>query len=166
MCPSNYCSQGYNMHHTRLFDNPDEPINTISPTMKIIDPCWNHHLVLLNLRIKYPLFSLLAPFRKGRYCFPGWQALLKLDDLIWWSSTEVYYRKRRNSSMEGVIEGILFTLHILDPDVISFRPGPLVGISIFYLAIKSLMLNRYRAVKWLTVIQQPILECITYTVSQ
>ena len=60
--------------------------------------------------------------------------------------------------MKSVMNVILFTLHILDPDVMSFRHDPWVGIGIFYLAIKSQTLNRCRAVKWLTVIQQPILE--------
>ena len=45
-----YCSNGYNMHHIGLFDNPDEPVNTISPTMKIFVLCWNHHRVFLRLR--------------------------------------------------------------------------------------------------------------------
>jgi hypothetical protein len=66
--------------------------------------------------------------------------------------------------LEGVIEVILFTLRILDPDVMSFRHDPLVGIGIYYLAIKSQTLNRCRAVKWLTVIQHPILEFTKYTV--
>jgi len=30
-----YCSDRYNMHHISLFDNPDEPFNTISPTIRI-----------------------------------------------------------------------------------------------------------------------------------
>ena len=68
--------------------------------------------------------------------------------------------------MEGVIEVILFTLRILDPHVMRFRHDPLVGIGIFYLAIKSQMLNRSRVVKWLTVIQQPILEFNKYTVKE
>jgi len=68
--------------------------------------------------------------------------------------------------LEGVIEVILFTLHVLDPDVMSFRHDPLVGISIFYLAIKSQTLNRSRVVKWSMVIQQPILECDKYTVKK
>jgi len=37
MCRSNYCSNGYIMHLIRLFDNPDEPVNTIGPTMKIFE---------------------------------------------------------------------------------------------------------------------------------
>jgi len=45
--------------------------------------------------------------------------------------------KRRNSSLEGVIEVMLFTLCVLDPDVMSSRHDPLVGIGIFFLAIKS-----------------------------
>ena len=68
--------------------------------------------------------------------------------------------------MEGVIEVILFTLRILDPDVMSFRHDPLVGIGIFYLAIKSQTLNRSGVVKWLTVIQQPMLEYNKYTVKE
>jgi hypothetical protein len=66
--------------------------------------------------------------------------------------------------LEGVIEVILFTLHILDPDVMRFRHDPLFGIGKFYLVIKSETLNRSRVVKWLTVIQQPILELNNYTV--
>jgi hypothetical protein len=69
-------------------------------------------------------------------------------------------------SLEGVIEVILFTLRILDPDVMSFRHDPLVGIGIFYLAIKSQTLNRSRVVKWLTVVQQPILEFNKYSVDE
>jgi hypothetical protein len=48
----------------------------------------------------------------------------------------------------------------------SFRHDPLVGIGIFYLAIKSQMLNRGRVVKWLMVIQQPILELNKYTINE
>jgi hypothetical protein len=66
--------------------------------------------------------------------------------------------------LEGVIEDILFTLHLLDPDVMTFRHDPLVGIGIFYLAIKSQTLNRSRVVKWLMVIPQPILEFDKFTV--
>jgi hypothetical protein len=65
--------------------------------------------------------------------------------------------------LEGIFEVILFTLLILNPDVISFRQDPLVGIGIFYLAVKSQTHNRCRAVKWLMVIQQPILEFNKYT---
>ena len=65
--------------------------------------------------------------------------------------------------MEGVI---VVTLRILDPDVMRFRHDPLVGIGIFYLAIKSQTLNRSRVVKWLTVLQQPILELNKYTVKE
>ena len=61
---------------------------------------------------------------------------------------------------------ILITLHILDPDVMRFRHDPLVGIGIFYLAIKSQTLNRSGVVKWLMVIQQPILEFNKYTVKE
>ena len=55
--------------------------------------------------------------------------------------------------MECVIKVILFTLCILDLDVMSFRHDPLVGMGIFYIAIKSQTLNRSRVVKWLTVVQ-------------
>ena len=64
--------------------------------------------------------------------------------------------------MEGIIKVILFTLHILDPDVMSFRHDPLVGIGIFYLTIKFQMLNRSWVVKWLMVILQPIQEFDKY----
>ena len=63
--------------------------------------------------------------------------------------------------MEGVIE---VTVCILDLDVMRFRHDPLVDICIFYLTIKSQTLNRCRAVKWLTVVQQPILKFNKYTV--
>jgi hypothetical protein len=65
--------------------------------------------------------------------------------------------------LDGVIE---VTFGILNPDVMRFRHDPLVGIGIFYLAIKSLMLKRYRAVKWLTVVRQPILKVNPYTVKE
>jgi hypothetical protein len=57
--------------------------------------------------------------------------------------------------LEGVIE---VTVHILDPDVMRFMHDPLVGIRIFYVAIKSQTPNRCRVVKWLIVVQQPILK--------
>jgi hypothetical protein len=63
--------------------------------------------------------------------------------------------------LEGVIK---VTVCILDRDVMRFRHDLLVGIHIFNLAIKSQMLNRCRAVKWLTVVQQPILKFNKYTV--
>jgi hypothetical protein len=92
--------------------------------------------------------------------------LRKWEDLIQWSAAEVKYKKGRHSSWEGVIKIILFIWHILDPNVMSFRQDPLVGIGIFYLAIMSQTFNRFRVVKWLTVIQQPILECNKYTVKE
>jgi len=64
------------------------------------------------------------------------------------------------------MEVILFTLRILDPDVMSFRHDPLVCIGILYVAIKSQMLNRSRVVKWLTVIHKPILKFNQYTVNE
>jgi hypothetical protein len=48
----------------------------------------------------------------------------------------------------------------------SFRHDPLIGIGIFYCAIKSQTLNRCRAVEWLTVIQLPILEFNKYTITE
>ena len=53
---------------------------------------------------------------------------------------------------------IVFALVILDPDVMTFKHDPLVGIGILYLTIESATLNQSRVVKWLTVIQQPILK--------
>jgi hypothetical protein len=63
---------------------------------------------------------------------------MKLDNLIRWSPAEVYLWKRKNSALEGVIE---ITICILDPDVMGFSHDPVVGIHIFYLAIKSQTLN-------------------------
>jgi hypothetical protein len=42
----------------------------------------------------------------------------------------------------------------------------LVGIGIFYFAIKSQTLNRSRVVIWLSVIQEPMLECNEDTVDE
>jgi len=78
---------------------------------------------------------LLAPLRKGLYCISGGQALLRLEDLIRWSPAEVSHRERRNSTLDSVIEVILFTFCISDPDVMIFRHDLLVGNGIFYLAI-------------------------------
>jgi hypothetical protein len=66
--------------------------------------------------------------------------------------------------LEVVIKVILVTLRIPNPDVISIRHDSLVAIGKYYLAIKCHKLNRSRVVKWLTVIQQPILELNKYTV--
>jgi len=49
MCWSNFCLKGYFMHYISLFDNPDEPINTIRPTMLIFVLCWNHRTIFLSL---------------------------------------------------------------------------------------------------------------------
>jgi hypothetical protein len=65
--------------------------------------------------------------------------------------------------LEGVIE---VTFCMLDPDVMRFRHDPLVGIGLFYLAIKCQMPNRCRAVKWLTVVQQKNVKCNKYTVDE
>jgi hypothetical protein len=89
-----------------------------------------------------------------------------MENLIRWSPAEVEYRTRRKSSLEGVIEVTLFTLRKLDPDVMSFRHDPLIGIGIFYGAIKSETLNRCGAVEWLTVIQLPILEFNEFTITE
>jgi hypothetical protein len=62
--------------------------------------------------------------------------------------------------LEGVSK---VTFRILDPDVIRFRYDPMVGIGIFYLAIKSQTLNRCWAVTLLTVVLQRIVKCNTYT---
>jgi len=88
---------------------------------------------------------------------------MNLEDLIWWSPAKLKYRKRTNLDLEGVIK---VTFGILDPDVLRFRHDPLVGIGIFYLAIKSQMVNRCRAVKWLMVVQQPILNFNKYSVKE
>ena len=55
---------------------------------------------------------------------------------------------------------------MFDPDVMRFRHDPMVGIRIFYLAIKSQCLNRCRAVKCLTAVQQPNLRLNKYSVYQ
>jgi hypothetical protein len=52
----------------------------------------------------------------------------------------------------------------LDSDVLRCMYDPLVGIGIFYLAIRFQMLNRCRVVKWLMVVQRPILKFNTDTV--
>jgi len=65
--------------------------------------------------------------------------------------------------MEHVID---VTFRIFDPDVMRFRYDPLVGIGLFYLAIKSWTLNRCRAVKWLKVFRQPIRKFDNHTVDE
>jgi hypothetical protein len=81
--------------------------------------------------------------------------LMQLEDPIGRSPARVKYRKRKNSVLEGVIE---VTFLILDPDEMRFRYNPLVGIGIFYLAIKSQTLNRCRAEEWVRVVRQLILK--------
>jgi len=163
MLQSNNCSNRNSRHSISLFDNPDESVNTISPTMRIFVLCWNHHCIFLHLRTSYPLLSLPAAFSEGRYRFSAGQAFLIMQDLIQRSPAKVWYSKRRNSAFEGVIE---VTFGILDPDVLSFRHDPLVGISIFYLAIKSQTLNRCCTVKWWMVVRQPILKFNEYTAKE
>jgi hypothetical protein len=74
--------------------------------------------------------------------------------------------KARYSSLKGGITVILFTVCILGPDDVSLRYDPMVGISIFYLAIKSQTFKRSGAVIWLTVILQPMVEFDKYTVNE
>jgi len=161
MCRSNNCSDRYNLHLIRLCDDADEPVKTISPTMRIFVLCWIHHSIFLSLRRQYPLLSHLATHRNGQYCSSSGQDMLILENLIRWSPATEWYRKRRNLALEGVIE---VAFHILDTDVMRFRHHPLVGIGIFSLAIKSQTLNRCRAVTWFTVVQQLILKWNKYTV--
>ena len=161
ICWSNNCSYKYNMHLISPFDNPDEPVNTINPTMRIFVPCWNHHRIFLSLGMYNPLLSLPASLRKGWYLFPvgrhswNWR--------IWFTGVQLKYNTGNisQSALGGVIE---VTVRILDPDVMRFRHDPLVGIAIIYLGIKSQMLNRCRAVEWLTVVQQPTLKFNKYNV--
>jgi len=133
MCESNNCSQRYNMYLISLFDNSDEHVNTLSPAMQIFVPCSNHHRIYLSLTTKYPLLSLLAPVRIVRDCFTGGQAPLISEDPVWWSADNAQCKKRKNLDLEGVIE---VTFCILDPDVMTFRLHPLVGIGEFYIAIR------------------------------
>jgi hypothetical protein len=65
--------------------------------------------------------------------------------------------------LEGVIE---VTFRILDPDLMRFTHHSVVGICIFYLPNKSQTLNRGRAVKWLTLVQQPIVMFKKFTLHQ
>jgi len=65
-------------------------------------------------------------------------------------------------ALAAVIE---VTYHILDPNIMNSSHDHIVGIGIFYLAINSQMLNRYRAVKQMIVIQQPNLMFNKYAVS-
>jgi hypothetical protein len=93
------------------------------------------------------------------------EALRKMDDLIWCSSAEASCRESSDLSLERIIEVIVFTLLILAPDVMRFRHDLLVIIGIFYHAIKFQTLIRSRVVKWLRVVQQPILEVNENTVN-
>ena len=88
------------------------------------------------------------------------------DPLLTLSLAEVQYMKARYSSLKGGITVILFTVRILGPDDVSLRYDPMVGISIFYLAIKSQTFKRSGAVIWLTVILQPMVEFDKYTVNE
>jgi len=54
---------------------------------------------------------------------------------------QVKYNKRKNSALEGIIEVIIFIVHILDADVVRFRHDPLDGIAILYRVIKSSVSN-------------------------
>jgi len=109
------------MHLISLFDNPDELVNTMNPTLRIFVLCRNHHRIFLKLRTYYPLLGLFEPVREGGYRFSGGQALLKLEHLIRCSTAEVSYRKRRTLALEGVIK---VTVRILDPDVMRFKHDP------------------------------------------
>jgi len=59
--------------------------------------------------------------------------------------------------LEGVLDIIIFTFLILDPDVTKFGYDSLVGIDMVYLATKSQTPDTSRAVKWLIIVQYPIL---------
>jgi len=163
MCRSNNGSDVYDMYHISLFDIQAEPINTIGPTMRFFVHCWNHHRIFLSLSTQYRFLVFLTLLRQGPHDSSCGQALLKLVDVIWWSLGKLSCRKGWNSALESVIE---VTFYILNPDVMRFRQDPLVGIGILYLAIKSQMLNRWRAVKWVIVEQQPILKFNKYVVHQ
>jgi len=65
--------------------------------------------------------------------------LRKLENQIQWSPAAATYMKRKNMALKGVSE---VTVYILDLAAMIFRHDPLVGVVIFYLAIKSQTLNR------------------------
>jgi hypothetical protein len=67
-----------------------------------------------------------------------------MEDLIQLSSAKESYSNIRISAMEGILKVTIYTVF---PDVIRFRYYPLVGLGIFYTAIKSQALNRCIAVK-------------------
>jgi len=54
----------------------------------------------------------------------------------------------------------VFILQIFDLDVMSFRHYPLVGMSKFYIEFNGQIILWSMAVKWLTVKQHSILECL------
>ena len=89
MYRSNNCSDGYNMHPISQLENPNEPVNIISPSIRIFVLYRNHHCIFLSLRMCYTLLRILAPLQKVQYRFPDWQALLQLNDLIQWSTARV-----------------------------------------------------------------------------
>jgi len=166
LCRPNSFSIRHNQHLLSLFDNLNESVNTISPTIPIFVLCGVHHRILWSLGMEYRLFRLISPLRKGRYCLSGREALMTLEDQTSWCLANASDREKASLALEGVIKVILFTFRQLDPDVMRFRHDPLVVIGIIYLAIKSQMLNRCRVVKWLMVVQQPILKCNKYTVKE
>jgi len=96
MCQSTNCHNRYNMHRISLFENPDEPVNTISPNIQIIELCWNHHHVLFSLGTKYHLLSFLAPpneaivFSLAGSCSWNWS--------IWFSRVRLKYNKGKDDT--------------------------------------------------------------------
>jgi hypothetical protein len=44
------------MSHMSSLRNPEEPVATFGPTMRMLDLWWSHHcLVLSKLKMQYPL---------------------------------------------------------------------------------------------------------------
>jgi len=150
------------MHSISLFDILHETISRNSPTMWIFVLHWNHCHIFLSLRTWSPLMRFLAPDWKGRYCCSSRPVLLTLQHLSVWSPPKLQKRTWRSTALEGVIE---VSLHIVDPHVMRFRRYPEVGINMHYVAITFQIFNWCWAVKWFTVVPQPILKfnkCTVY----
>lgn len=68
----NNCSRRYNSHYIILFDNPDEPLNAISPTLGICERFLDHLIIFRSLSMYYWMLLRLAYLQNSQYHFYGW----------------------------------------------------------------------------------------------
>jgi len=161
MCRPNNCSKWYTMHHISLFDNPVEPVRTVSPTIWIFLHCWNHHCIFANWIMSYPLLRLLARFSKGQYRCPVGRRF--------WNSRICFGRvqlKNNTGKQRTLPLKVLSRLLSIYWTQMLWNLGVIPLLAVLYSRVQSSPRRSIDIEQWnlLTVVWQPILKFTKHSV--